>query len=299
MPLDTTNNEKYKNQEDSESTTADTDRFFADASTGNMVVFHQDSVCEFYGKGMVVESKEEDGIILRDASGTRFRLTVNEDGKTILSKLDAVDLREKYRIRRMCMIVEHHCMICEKIVTGKCRDIHLGRMWGWVVCSNCIADGTAKSFILGYMTHHKVVPLLWMSKSQTYSQKVGGARPIKFFRHSRRNTPNPIYSGKLDWVDGTCAIAYDWSGKFYAVELSFQNDNNDDTGGSESASRLVALDNLFAHNPNLYTELTQCEDLLNEPDIQIGWSDLPCELRTELTELNESAKNADPCSFLI
>lgn len=202
-----------------------------------------------------------------------------------------------HNIHLMCMVIDNYCMICHKIVNYSCHKTLLGMMWGWIVCNSCIKNDTVKTEILAYISLHKVVPLMSLLDISMITKVPDKENGIKFFRHSKKYTDDPIYIGQLDWLNGLCALYYNMRYKTFCVDLCFYDNINDIKDSFKLVHRCVSLKNIFRHNPMMYDKLTQCDDLLKDSDIKIGWSDLQQDIRDSITFIYEESKQVDPYSF--
>jgi hypothetical protein len=55
----------------------------------------------------------------------------------------------------------------------------------------------------------------------------------------------------------------------------FINATFSDRGTGAACSRIVSLENIFAHNPRFFSHLTTSTDLLNSAHVKIPYTDLP------------------------
>lgn len=196
-------------------------------------------------------------------------------------------------IHRLTFINPNSCMICNKYVLEQCKMILMGRLEGWMYCSDCAKTKKVHAAIKAYLNSSKDIPCNWIFKSnhpsllvphpggldatipQTEIKKSKGKsrarliRHVHFFRDSCRNTEKPIHSGAIDWLDDWFKISVFAQKNMYGMDLTFVDHN---TG--EPCRRFVSLANIFANTPGFHTELVSCEDLFANEDVKIAFSDL-------------------------
>lgn len=100
---------------------------------------------------------------------------------------------------------------------------------------------------------------------------------ISFYRHSKRDSPNPIHVSQLICADPEGNwIKYDPTNKLVGMNLKFQdNDTN------KYCERFVSLSNIFAHTPKLFELFIKCDDLFCS-DVKIGYDDISEFMRVEI-----------------
>jgi hypothetical protein len=104
---------------------------------------------------------------------------------------------------------------------------------------------------------------------------------------SKKDTKEPIYSGYLT-IDSMCACYYE---NWYSIKLSFIDEDR------MEKDRSVTLENLFAHNPLLYDELKNCQDLFCRPEVKIAYSELDEIIRKEIDDVFKKSQQMDKRSF--
>lgn len=200
-------------------------------------------------------------------------------------ELNPSDESTHYVINRLVMICVVECMVCNKRQTEECNQLIVGRQWGWLYCDDCLKSGRLRATILGWINKEKTIPCTWISKSQTFTkpddddEKSETAYYLNFFRYSQRDTIKPVYKGRTyPYDDNGSKIRFmkdDVNG--YGMSITFT-----DHVSGHCMERFVSLENIFAHNPQFYKELTSCADLLNREDLKIGYSDISQELRASI-----------------
>jgi hypothetical protein len=117
-------------------------------------------------------------------------------------------------------------------------------LFGWSFCKNCF--DAAKQNVIKYCNASNVIPFFWLGRTS-----------IKFYRESQK----AIEVGQMDFTNNMC----EYSSKYDMLRLPMIFGEN---------GRVVSLENIFHHNPGLYQQLKDCENLFDDGKIQIKYTDL-------------------------
>lgn len=205
-------------------------------------------------------------------------------------------------INRLVMINPNKCMICGKM-GDKISSLMIGHQWGWLYCTNC--KNVLRDVVYAYIEKNNVIPCNWLFRSKNFTVDPLGesessesessdylkCRYLKFYRHSQRGTNCGIFD------------KYDNEGpqiKFNAESFEFGMNSifRKPYLPYERQYRFVTLSNIFAHNPEFYSELTTSEDLLDSADAKIGFKELPERLQNAIHNANIVARNKPHNSYL-
>jgi hypothetical protein len=87
---------------------------------------------------------------------------------------------------------------------------------------------------------------------------------LNFFRKSK----NGIFEGKPSYSDFFTKVC-----DVFGVELNFSDSPK---YSDPTYQRIVSLENIIYHNPDVYAEITSCVDLLGccNPHLEISYSDI-------------------------
>lgn len=233
-------------------------------------------------------------VVRRMIDGTKILTGAN--GKL---EVNPSDDQTSFVINRLVMICVTECMICNKRQTEDCEQLCVGYRWGWLYCKDCLASGRLRNTVLGWINKEQTLPCTWIGESKTFStpsdpnSKEASARYLKFFRYSQRDTDTPVYEGRTYPYDedGTKIRMVKGAIDGPGITLAFR-----DNSGNQM-ERLVSLENIFAHNPAFYTELTTCTDLLNRDDVKIGYSDISQSVRDIIERSYGLSLVHDPQSY--
>lgn len=202
---------------------------------------------------------------------------------------DPMDESSDHTLNRLVMINPSICMLCSKRGENH-KSIELHYRWGWIYCSECEENQRIKRAIVGYLAEAKSIPFFWINQSPTFAKikdldeakssgnnenhQYGNAT-LKFFRHSQKDTDNPVFEATIETYDESAHImSFSEKHQSFHTVMRFMNQHG------EQAERSVSLQNLFGHNPGLYQELVSCQDLL------------ACSIKISYTELSEFIHNS-------
>jgi hypothetical protein len=198
-------------------------------------------------------------------------------------------------IRRLIMVKIDQCMLCDE-PDIETHTISLRLHKGWVFCENCYNTNRIHDAMMNYFNESLHIPFKWIFNSRNFQQlnasddtKKKSQIPDKilsFFRHSHKNKPNPIHTGWVNYCD--CLLMYDRKLKQFVIPLSF---SDNETG--QHVERNVTLSNLFAHNPGLYEEFVESQDLMNCPRFKFQYEDLSPMLRSLVDDAYTLSQKCD------
>ncbi|AYV75202.1 MAG: hypothetical protein Terrestrivirus1_76 [Terrestrivirus sp.] len=117
-------------------------------------------------------------------------------------------------------------------------------LFGWSFCKNCF--DAAKQNAIKYCNALDMIPFFWLGRAST-----------KFYRESQK----AIEVGQMDFTNNMCV----YSPKYDMLRLPMIFGEN---------GRVVSLENIFHHNPGLYQQLKDCENLFDDGRIHIKYTDL-------------------------
>jgi hypothetical protein len=132
--------------------------------------------------------------------------------------------------------------------------------FGWSFCRNCF--DAVKQNAIKYCNVFNVIPFSWLAET-----------PIKFYRESQK----AIQSGHMDFTNNMC----EYSSKYDMLRLPMIFGEN---------GRVVSLENIFHHNPGLYKQLKDCENLFDDTRIYIKYTDLSQKIRDLVETAFERSK---------
>jgi hypothetical protein len=198
----------------------------------------------------------------------------------------------------MCSYVE--CMLCGNVNKEGQNLMTLGNyLSGWYYCDECLNSQRLLRAVYGFIVSQDIIPMWWLFGSNIKS--------LKFFRFSKKDTDQPIYEGFLSTDDIVSNnLIFNEKYNLYRIPLRFKDNHGDQENldnqeypensqnpDDQMLYRSVSLQNLFAHNPILYKELTESEDLmnLNNPMIKISYRQLPGSIRAKIEEAYELSKS--------
>jgi len=230
-----------------------------------------------------------DGTKLLTGSGGKFHLDPPEENT-------------RYVINRLVLFCIVECMICKKQQSDPCKQLSVGEKWGWVYCDECLESGRLRETVLGWINHEKTIPCTWMGmdrNERTFDNsfdEIMGAYYLDFFRYSQRDTDKPVYKGRTYPFDenGSNIRFMKKSIDGPGMTLAFMDDHESD---DSMMKRPVSLENIFAHNPRFYDELTSCTDLLASKHVRIGYSDVSQVMRDDIDRRYRQSLEADPMSY--
>lgn len=155
--------------------------------------------------------------------------------------------------RRLTFIHANACDFCrpnnpfpiELNGTTPSSGLSIGDLSGWMFCNDCV--DVAKQNVIKYCDSSSTIPFFWCLN-----------KDVRFYRSSKKS----IETGKMDMFDNSvCTYTPDYD--MMRLYLTF---------GSEG--RLVSLENIFHHNPELYQQLKDCDDLFRNEKIKISYKQL-------------------------
>lgn len=195
---------------------------------------------------------------------------------------------------RLVMVDTHTCMICDKYKPNSIM-IMMGTFWGWVVCEECRKTGLFKKSVVKCINDQNVIPLHWMDKSRFYNEQIN--RPLlKFFRYSKKDSVNPIYDCSPERNYFLYAIRK-MNDDTLVVDVFFQEREI-----IKECMRGVTLRNLFAYNPNFYSDLITNDNLfcanIDEGEEPIRWSDISEKMQELVNNEYVLSKTCNPTSFI-
>lgn len=195
---------------------------------------------------------------------------------------------------RLVMVDTQTCMICEKFKPNSVM-LMMGTYWGWIVCDECRKDGQFKKSVVKCLNDQNVIPLHWMNKSRFYNETL--MRPVlKFFRYSKKDTNNPIYECSPERNQYLYAIRK-MNDDTLVVDVFFQEREI-----IKECMRGVTLRNLFAYNPNFYSDLITNDNLfcadINGGEDPITWADISENMQELVNKEYILSKTCDPRSFI-
>jgi len=187
----------------------------------------------------------------------------------------------KGKINRLVMISPNKCMLCDN-KDEECKMYRIGRLYGWIYCSQCEKDNTINKEIVQYFKNENMIPMEWIfrkkkdntkketkTETETKSDKVedekdeeeeynSSKRIIKFYRESKQKI-----------VDGYLTQFTEFGN---AIEMKKKKDESESDelmltlvfkDNNEEYEKSVSLRNIFYYNPDLYKEIKNCDNLLN------------------------------------
>lgn len=158
------------------------------------------------------------------------------------------------------------CMICGQI-DQKGHIFLLGIDEGWRYCDQCNTDGKMKSEVLRYIREYNLIPSAHMWKCLEFIR----------FQYYEQNELK-VFNGSI--INGSNNVYYhNNTDEFYTV-VSFLEEGKEIT-------KIVSLQNLFGHNPELYENFIRCTDLYDS------------EVKISFDELDDSIKSRVKLSWIL
>jgi len=199
-------------------------------------------------------------------------------------KDDGSDDSDDHEIQRLVMVRYNLCMLCGQS-DENCEQLSVGMHSGWIFCPKCGENGRMQCAATKHINSTGMIPMSWIFGSTLFQED--DHIKLKFFRHSRKDTNHPIFISDVRYGDNPNGheLIYNDHRDMYVMYLTFFDDKVNDSMG-----RSVSLQNLFAHNPGLYEELTTSDNLYGHYSIKVRYSDISTDIKLKIEHANQLSK---------